>query len=760
MEDLNAIARTNMSQYQTGGSHSFGLVQSPRSDAAPYSGTDKTHLGPRLITPDHYQQTQTRVTSGQTHYDTIPHSEVQLSPRSRAIRQVDFQMSSGLRAEVQVAAGQVNTHQTVQPQQVSAGLHNETLRWDSCDDRVEPVSPRSRAILEHGQNIQSAYRPNNDTRDYNTPVSPRGVRVVHSQGQGEDINRSYGGINGGKITSRKGAPSNVVRSDGGAYHYVDRKDQRDVTYTRASDIMPHNVAGANQVITSTTHTTTREVNRSQHHVDDLIHQGGDGAEHLPTDQCLSPRSRAVMDHGQTIESAVRPNNDDREHNTPLSPRGVRVVHPTVGGGHEFGEAGGGHGAFSQRMANGDYGSNVVRTDGGAYKYVDKADDHEYYLELLGGAPAVTGETRDAYGGEHPAQTQMPHDITSPGSPTSRKMGYAATYPAGYVPQHELDRIAQLQAAEERERLGPAVQAVQRDRVGNPVQSTDDLLRGGFDNDSIQWGAAGGIDEALSPNSRANIARQMQAQLVHESQWNGLTKQNANSMTGGSDLQQTEYHKWLAAGGGSSPRSRVCPQGVTGASAAHINGVARSNSLSPTSKQVQKLEVQLKAGEFKSPPPTYTGHYTAADEFNYDTAMAAQMAGNPLSPRSGSLLRVKAAYESGAPLSPRSQQLVDATNGFTRFDTLRDMNWGNDFHTNRQISTTTHRDYKPHMQTFNYLAAKQAQDGGAPMSPRSRQIVQVTENFTNFDTLPSTNVNWGNSENAHFADDGARTQNYR
>merc|ERR1712195_155963 len=125
-----------------------------------------------------------------------------------------------------------------------------------------------------------------------------------------------------------------------------------------------------------------------------------------------------------------------------------------------------------------------------------------------------------------------------------------------------------------------------------------------------------------------------------------------------------------------------------------------------------------------------------------------------------LLRVKAAYESGAPLSPRSQQLVDATNGFTRFDTLRDMNWGNDFHTNRQISTTTHRDYKPHMQTFNYLAAKQAQDGGAPTSPRSGQIVQVTENFTNFDTLPSTNVNWGNSENAHFADDGARTQNYR
>merc|ERR1711865_1328894 len=173
-------------------------------------------------------------------------------------------------------------------------------------------------------------------------------------------------------------------------------------------------------------------------------------------------------------------------------------------------------------------------------------------------------------------------------------------------------------------------------------------------------------------------------------------------------------------------------GVTGASAAHINGVARSNSLSPTSKQVQKLEVQLKAGEFKSPPPTYTGHYTAA-------------------------------YESGAPLSPRSQQLVDATNGFTRFDTIRDMNWGNDFHTNRQISTTTHRDYKPHMQTFNMAAAQEAQAAGVPVSPRSgavlrvkhavdsganihqlsptsRRIVQETKNFTTFDTLPASQVN--------------------
>jgi len=728
--------------------------------------------------------------SRSVHTTTVYQNEVQVSPRSQKAQgntyagRSEFSMSSTLHQGIQqhVAASQVNSHQT-QSQQLEHGLHNETLRWDAQDGKADPVSPRSRAILEHGQNIQSAYRPNNDTRDFNTPVSPRGVRVVqHTTGQGEDYNKKYGGINGGKITSRKGAPSNVVRSDTGAYHYVDRKDQRDVTYTRASDIMPHNVAGANKVITSTTHTTTREVNRSQYHVDNLLN--GDGAENLPTNECLSPRSRAVMDHGQTIESAIRPNNDDREHNTPLSPRGVRVVHPTVGGGHEFGEGGGGHGAFSQLMANGDYGSNVVRTDGGAYKYVDKADDHEYYLEMLGGAPAVTGETRVAFSGEHPAQTHMPHDITAPGSPTSRKMGYAATYPAGYIPQHELDRIAQINQEDERQRHaqnGKAQGALQRDRYGNPVQSHDDLLRGGFDNGAIAWDGAGGIDEALSPNSRANMINARQQGLVHESQWNGLTKHNMNSMTGGSDLQQTEYHKWLAAGGGSSPRN--CPQGVTGNSAAHINGVTRSNSLSPTSKQVKNLEVQLKAGEFKSPPPNYTGHYNAGDEFNFDAAMAAQMAGNPLSPRSGTLLRVKAAHDSGAPLSPRSQQLVDATNGFTRFDTLKDMSWGNDFHTNRQISTTTHRDYKPHMGTFNYLAAKQAQDGGVPvsprsgailrvkqavdsgaklneLSPRSRQIVQVTENFTNFDTLPSSNVNWSNNENAHFADDGARTQNYR
>merc|ERR1711865_1323278 len=92
--DLNAIDRINMSQYQTGGSHSFGLVQSPRSDAAPYSGTDKTHLGPRLITPDHYQQTQTRVTSAQFVSDRIPESDVIVSPRSSANRQAESQMPS------------------------------------------------------------------------------------------------------------------------------------------------------------------------------------------------------------------------------------------------------------------------------------------------------------------------------------------------------------------------------------------------------------------------------------------------------------------------------------------------------------------------------------------------------------------------------------------------------------------------------------------------------------------------------------------
>ena len=137
----------NMSGYQTGGSHSFGLVQSPRSDAAPYSGTDKTHLGPRLITPDHYQQTQTRVTSAHFFSDRIPESDVIVSPRSSANRQAEsaipsdheqrrsnesgemvsprsrraeFQMSSELRADIdQVAPAQVVTQRVVQANSVS-----------------------------------------------------------------------------------------------------------------------------------------------------------------------------------------------------------------------------------------------------------------------------------------------------------------------------------------------------------------------------------------------------------------------------------------------------------------------------------------------------------------------------------------------------------------------------------------------------------------------------------------------------------------
>jgi hypothetical protein len=581
--------------------------------------------------------------------------------------------------------------------------------------------------------------------------------VQHTTGQGEDYNKKYGGINGGTITSRKGKPSNVVRSDGGAYHYIDRKDQRDVTYTRASDIMPHMVAGANKVITSTTHTTTREVNLSQQHIDDLIHRGGDGAENLPRDECLSPRSRAVMEHGQTIESAIRPNHDNREHNTPLSPRGVRVVQPTAGGGHEFGGS-----STSLRHANGQFGSNVVRTDGGAYKYVDREDDHAYYMEMLGGVPAVTGQT--SYPAHEAQSSHMPHDIAAPGSPSGRNRP-AATYCPGYIPAHEQERLAQLNAPPKPQHLGVV------DRLGQPVQrqagqpstgdATEDLLRGGFESDTIAWDTAGDIDAALSPNSQANLANVRQQQLVaeqnlvHESQWNGLTSpKHSSGWSGGSDLQQTEYHKWLAAGGGKSPRSV---------------------SASPITKSVRKLDVQMKAGDFKSPAPA---PQPPRQVFDFEAAQRAQAAGKPLSPRSGSFLRVKQQYDSGAELSPRSQKIVEDTQGFTRFDTLRDMNWGNDFHTNRQISYTTFRDYKPHMQTFNLAAAQQAQAAGVPvsprsgnvlrvkeiydsgrpiqaLSPRSRQIVQVTENFTNFENLPETNMNWGSD--THSAD---RVQNYR
>ena len=127
------------------------LVQSPRSDAAPYSGTDKTHLGPRSITPGHYQQTQTRVTSAHFVSDRIPESDIIVSPRSSANRQrrsiesgemvsprsrvnreqLGFQMSSELHAEVQVAAAQVNTHYVEESQQVKATTCTHCLSYSA-----------------------------------------------------------------------------------------------------------------------------------------------------------------------------------------------------------------------------------------------------------------------------------------------------------------------------------------------------------------------------------------------------------------------------------------------------------------------------------------------------------------------------------------------------------------------------------------------------------------------------------------------------
>ena len=105
---------------------------------------------PQAITHDHHQQTQTRVTSAHFVSDRIPESDVIVSPRSSANRQAEsaipsdheqqksnelgeivtprsrvnreqpgFQMSSELHAEVQVTAGQVNTHYVEESQQVN-----------------------------------------------------------------------------------------------------------------------------------------------------------------------------------------------------------------------------------------------------------------------------------------------------------------------------------------------------------------------------------------------------------------------------------------------------------------------------------------------------------------------------------------------------------------------------------------------------------------------------------------------------------------
>ena len=150
---------------------SLPLVQRPGSDAALFSGTDKTHLGPRLITPDHYQQTQTRVTSAHFVSDRIPESDVIVSPRSSANRQAEsampsdheqrrsnesgemvsprsrvnreqpgFQMSSELHAEVQVAAAQVNTQYVEESQQVKETACTHCLSYSAVAATAERLS--------------------------------------------------------------------------------------------------------------------------------------------------------------------------------------------------------------------------------------------------------------------------------------------------------------------------------------------------------------------------------------------------------------------------------------------------------------------------------------------------------------------------------------------------------------------------------------------------------------------------------------------
>ena len=401
--------------YQTSGG-TLSLVTTPTSTAAPYiSGTNQPK----------YTRTENQRTNNSE--QTIPFESFQiqidgqqLSPRAtrEAIRAADH---AAILTKFQSDAQSVSVNQFRQEaalqrrDMVEKGQHNETLRWDNCEDLEAPLTPKSRAVREHGQHVQSGYRPDEDSRDFNTPVSPRGVRVVqHTSGQGQDCKQQYGGINGAtrvRSTSIGDAASNVVRSGRGVYHYVNRTD---MVLSSGSENQAQSVTGATKVVASTSHTATppasvgggaapwiktikrKESNRNVQPVDthsrsDRYHSANlhtsepSGSRgQVPTGEGLSPRSRAVMEHGQTVQSLVLPNQDDREYNTQVSPRGVRVVQHTTGQGKDFGAA-----PWLARSSNGN-GSNVVRTDGGAYNYVDKKDNHmtsnNYYMELLGRGP--------------------------------------------------------------------------------------------------------------------------------------------------------------------------------------------------------------------------------------------------------------------------------------------------------------------------------------------------------------------------------------
>merc|ERR1711935_1146554 len=95
----------NMSQYQTGGSHSFGLIQSPRSDAAPYSGTDKTPESDVIVSPRSSANRQAESEMPSDHEQRRSNESGEMvSPRSRRV-QADMD---------QVAPAQVGTQRVMQ----------------------------------------------------------------------------------------------------------------------------------------------------------------------------------------------------------------------------------------------------------------------------------------------------------------------------------------------------------------------------------------------------------------------------------------------------------------------------------------------------------------------------------------------------------------------------------------------------------------------------------------------------------------------
>jgi len=176
---------------------------------------------------------------------------------------------------------------------------------------------------------------------------------------------------------------------------------------------------------------------------------------------------------------------------------------------------------------------------------------------------------------HPAPAPAP--VPEPTAPPARvteaipysESGHMAGDLSDYHVTAGLDQFSQV--------MGMTPRSASRAKKSETIQvGVEDMLRAGFENETIKWDSAASHDEALSPTSR-EIHQTLSAAkdvLTNESQWKSA----------GDGPQSTEYHRWCAAGG---------------------------QALSPSSQQVANLESQLIAGSFKSasssPVPTQVFH---------------------------------------------------------------------------------------------------------------------------------------------------------